>query len=377
MVRRLLVLVPMLARSRALRVPRCLAAALVLAWGGGCDPEEDEALDGSGPARDGAVAAVRDAVGGRVASAAELEGGDPEAGSRTGEAEAMRSTDLETTDPAAPAPIVLRRPWPPTTLPLGLLATMGAREPDRSRATIRDEHSGVIASYRPGDRIRDGVEVLSIEDGLVELSNEGEVEYLSISEIPVELSAGDVFYPDLVDELRLSGSMDDGTLMPPGPEYTLKAEAYSWATPRTVALLREAIRAYARGRSVPKVHLGDISRRGGGPFPPHLSHQEGRDVDIAYVLHDRRTRFAVATAGTLDRKRTWALLRAVLDTRAVAFVFIDYEVQRMLYEHALTDGMTPEQLDPLFQYPYGRRAARGIIRHWKGHRDHFHVRFSG
>src|SRR5690606_29123333 len=158
---------------------------------------------------------------------------------------------------------------------------------------------------------------------------------------------------------------DDGTLMPPGPEYTLKAEAYSWATPRTVALLREAIRAYARGRSVPKVHLGDISRRGGGPFPPHLSHQEGRDVDIAYVLHDRRTRFAVATAGTLDRKRTWALLSAVLDTRAVAFVFIDYEVQRMLYEHALTDGMTPEQLDPLFQYPYGRRAARGIIRHWK------------
>ncbi|MCX4241150.1 penicillin-insensitive murein endopeptidase [Paraliomyxa miuraensis] len=271
---------------------------------------------------------------------------------------------------------MLRRPWPPTTLPLALLATMGAKDPASSRATLRDEDSGVIASYRPGDRIREGVEVLSIEDGLVELSNAGEVEYLSISEIPVELSANDVFYPDLVADLQLSGSMEDGTLLPPGPEYTIKSETYAWATPRTIALLRDAIHEYAKGRSMPTVHIGDISRRGGGPFAPHISHREGRDVDIAYVLHDRRKRFAVATAGILDEARTWALLQALLDTHAVTYVFVDYEVQRLLYEHALAEGMSPEQLEPLFQYPYGRRAAQGIIRHWKGHRDHFHVRFS-
>lgn len=358
-------------RARAIASCSALVAALLLA--GACDPEgEGELLGEAAPGR--AAEAARDAARSTAASRAAAEADEPVDA-------AERPEPASPLDPrTAPSPIVLRRPWPPTTLPLALLATMGSQDPAQSRATIRDD-DGVIASYRPGDHVRADVEVLSIEDGLVELSNDGEVEYLSISEIPVELSASDVFYPDLVDELRLSGSMVDGTQLPPGPEHTIKAAAYAWATPRTIALLRDSIRRYASSRRAAddprKVHVGDISRRGGGPFPPHLSHQEGRDVDIAYVLHDRSARFGVATAGTLDRDRTWALLRALLDTRAVTYVFIDYEVQRLLYEHALADGMTPEQLDSLFQYPYGRRAARGIIRHWKGHRAHFHVRFSG
>jgi len=356
----------MLARFRVARV----AAGLVLALG--CDPERD--AEASLPSEAAELVEAEEAreAGPEPADATEPE---HEAAAKPSAPAASAAAPTAARPGAAAGPIVLRRPWPPTSLSLALLATMGAPPPAVSRATIRDEDSGVIASYRPGDEVREGVEVLSIEDGLVELSNAGEVEYLSISEIPVELSADDVFYPDLLDELRLSGSMEDGMPMPPAPEYTLKAEAFSWATPRTVALLREAIREYARGRKTPKVHIGDISRRGGGPFAPHLSHQDGRDVDIAYVLHDRG-RFGVATSTNLDRRHTWDLLRALLDTRSITYVFIDYEVQRMLYEHALNEGMTPEQLDPWFQYPYGRRAARGIIRHWKGHRDHFHVRFA-
>ncbi|MEM9462477.1 MAG: penicillin-insensitive murein endopeptidase [Myxococcota bacterium] len=254
---------------------------------------------------------------------------------------------------------------------------MSAASAERSRATIRDDATGVIASYRPGDRVRPGVEVLGIEDGVVELSNEGEVEYLSVSEIPVELSADDVFYPDLVADLHLSTDMGDGVPLSPAPEYTVKAKAFAWGTPRTLALLRDAIHEYARGRDVPPVHIGDISKKGGGPFPPHLSHQQGRDVDIAYVLHARDARFGVANERTLDRRNTWALLQALLDTRAITYLFVDYEIQRLLYEHAQASGVDDSTLERLFQYPYGRRAARGVIRHWRGHRDHFHVRFEG
>ncbi len=370
-VRHLLVLVSMLARTHAVRS----ALGWVLALALGCDPEaEAEAGLARAPEVEDRGAGGGEAAPGDLVDADAGAGPRPEAGATA--APSAAEADPKPARPRTPSgPIVLRRPWPPTTLPLALLATMGAPPPAPSRATIRDEGSGVIASYRPGDHVREDVEVLSIEDGLVELSNAGEVEYLSISEIPVELSADDVFYPDLVDELRLSGSMADGIPMPPGPEYTLKAEAYSWTTPRTAALLRDAIHEYARGRKVPKLHIGDISLKGGGPFSPHLSHQDGRDVDIAYVLHDRG-RFGVATSTTLDRRHTWQLLRTLLDTRAITYVFIDYEVQRMLYEHALGEGLTAEQLDPRFQYPYGRRAARGIVRHWKGHRDHFHVRFA-
>lgn len=361
----------MIVPARSIGVASGLALVLALA----CDPEGEGEL--AATVRE-AGEAVLEPLDGEARGAAPQE---PTAVGTNAAAEPLATGQgAGSAAPVKPSgatgPIVLRRPWPPTSLPLALLATMGAPAPAPSRATIRDDDSGVIASYRPGDALRDGVEVLSIEDGLVELSNAGEVEYLSISEIPVELAADDVFYPDLLDELRLSGSMADGAPMPPAPEYTRKSEALSWATPRTIGLLREAIGEYARGRKAPMLHLGDISRRGGGPFSPHLSHQDGRDVDIAYVLHDR-SRFGVATSGNLDRRHTWSLLQALLDTRAVTYVFIDYEVQRMLYEHALGEGMTPEQLDAWFQYPYGRRAARGILRHWKGHRDHFHVRFAG
>jgi len=359
----------MLARTRAAALGHGLVGVVALALG--CDPEtEGEVGLAAGVERvqaDGGGGGVG-GVGDHAKTEAPVEPGLV-TGSPATEPVAVRAG-------AERGPIVLRRPWPPTTLPLALLATMGAPAPAPSKATIRDDGSGVIASYRPGDHVREDVEVLSIEDGLVELSNAGEVEYLSISEIPVELSADDVFYPDLIDELGLSGSMQDAVPMPPGPEYTLKAAAYSWATPRTVALLRDAIHEYARGRKAPKLHIGDISLKNGGPFSPHLSHQDGRDIDIGYVLHDRG-RFGVASSSNLDRRHTWQLLRTLLDTRAITYVFVDYEVQRMLYEHALGEGLAPEQLDAWFQYPYGPRAARGIIRHWKGHRDHFHVRFAG
>lgn len=288
---------------------------------------------------------------------------------------ASAPTPKESTEPVETSP-AHRRAWPPTSLSLGLLATLEAADGAQSRATIRDEDSGVIASYRPGDQVRTGVRVLSIEDGVVELSNEGEVEYLGVSTSPIELSADDVFYPDLIDDLHRSGSMDDAVPLPPGPEYTIKAEAYAWGTPRTIAKLRDIIRGYARGRDVPRVHIGDISLRHGGEFPPHLSHREGRDVDIAYVMRNPKARFGAANRVSLELEHTWALLKAFVDSDAVLYLFVDYEVQRLLYEHAQATGASQAELDRVFQYPHGRRAARGVIRHWKGHDDHFHVRFA-
>jgi hypothetical protein len=54
--------------------------------------------------------------------------------------------------------------------------------------------------------------------------------------------------------------------------------------------------------------------------------------------------------------------------------FMDYYIQRMLYERAKAGGMRGDELEELFQYPRGKGRARGIIRASKGHDDHFHVR---
>jgi murein endopeptidase len=146
-----------------------------------------------------------------------------------------------------------------------------------------------------------------------------------------------------------------------------------------VHLLREATRLYGRMvRGGPNIHIGDISKREGGPFPPHISHQAGRDVDIGYVLRGQQadnTRFLPAVAGNIDRERTWALLEALMATDGVSYIFMDYDVQKLLYEHARAKGVEPQRLRELFQYPAGRYAWSGKIRHWRGHGDHFHVRF--
>ncbi len=270
-----------------------------------------------------------------------------------------------------------RVPWPPTELPLSLMATLAGEGGD-ARATIRDGDSGTVATYRPGDKIRDGVHVLAVEDGVVELERDGEVEYLSMSSGTLELSATDAFYPDLADDLALPDDMSDAIVLPEGVEYTIKTAGTAWGTPRTIGRLRDAIRAYARSTDgEPKVHIGDLSLREGGLFPPHVSHRGGRDVDIGYVLtgpqaDDRR--FISAHAGNLDVERTWALLSALLDTKAVKYVFVDYDIQRLLYDHVVTtEGGAVA--DRLLQFPRGRRASHGVLRHWKGHRNHFHVRF--
>jgi hypothetical protein len=271
-------------------------------------------------------------------------------------------------------------PEPPTSLPLVLLATMASVHAEQARATIRDEEQKVIATYRAGDSIRDGVRLLAVHRRFAILERDGGLhESLVMQDTTVEMAADDAFYPDLVDELDLPNSMADAVQLTPGPGYIVKKPIFAWGTPRTIHLLREAARLYTRRiHDGPPIRIGDISKREGGPFPPHLSHQTGRDVDVGYILKGPKaevTRFVPAVSSNLDRERSWALVDALVSTGGVAHIFMDYDVQGMLYEHAKAQGVAAERLADLFQYPRGRYSWHGKIRHWKGHHDHLHVRF--
>lgn len=167
--------------------------------------------------------------------------------------------------------------------------------------------------------------------------------------------------------------------LPPSEHLHIKRPSVAYGTAKTIGLLQRAVTKYRRShRGAPKVVVGDISRRGGGHFRPHLSHKTGRDIDLGYVLRGAQaggTRFGGVTDDNLDVPRTWALIKALLDTKQVVYVFVDYRIQERLYEHALAQGLPQRELDRLFQYPHGRGRAHGIIRHWPSHRHHFHVRF--
>jgi murein endopeptidase len=136
----------------------------------------------------------------------------------------------------------------------------------------------------------------------------------------------------------------------------------------------------------PDIHdiaIGDISAEQGGWISEHSSHQSGRDIDVGLVFTEKPAAypesFVVGTAENLDIEATFVLVeelaKTAQETDGVHMIFLDFDVQRLLYDWALENGETEEYLAKLFQYPHGRGASAGIVRHEPHHADHLHARF--
>jgi LysM repeat protein len=185
------------------------------------------------------------------------------------------------------------------------------------------------------------------------------------------------FRPDPEPEAARGGARVSRRF-PSRPWTHVKRPNLAWGTPRTIELLDHALRRYHERVGGPKVNVGDISRRHGGRIDGHVSHRRGVDVDLGLVLageHAGQTRFVDAGPGSLDVARTWALVESLLESGEVRYIFLDHEVQGRLYEYARSHGVSERKLDEYFQYPRGPGRNHGIVRHWKGHRNHLHVRF--
>ncbi len=161
----------------------------------------------------------------------------------------------------------------------------------------------------------------------------------------------------------------EGVQLPEGEGYNVRRPANAWGTSATIDGISAAIARYREAApDAPPVQIGDISRNNGGPLREHVSHQEGRDVDIGFVFDE-----AEDGKKTMDLSRTWTLVRSFVSGGDVAVVFMDYKVQKQLYEHALESGADQTELDRLFEYP--RTDGEAVFHHWPGHARHFHVRF--
>jgi LysM repeat protein len=178
------------------------------------------------------------------------------------------------------------------------------------------------------------------------------------------------------------GKLVDGERLPEGRSrgwgYWAKKPKYSYGANVTVTNILDCIRLVKRKwRRAHDVVIGDISKEGGGFLPPHVSHQSGLDVDIGYYHKGRKPPkgFRTATAANLDVRKSWALIKAFIDTGDVDLIFVDHGLQALLYRHAQRRGASKKTLKKLFQYPRGRGTGQGKIRHSKGHKNHYHVRF--
>lgn len=154
-----------------------------------------------------------------------------------------------------------------------------------------------------------------------------------------------------------------------GPGLRVNNPKRAWGTPLMVDRLREVLLAYnLEFPDAPKVGIHDLSRRYGGRIHPHVSHRTGRDVDIRLVFKKppRRKGLVRGRPSTIHKERMWFLVKTLVDTCDVEFIFLDKRLKWTLYRFAKKQGMPLLELRSLF---------RGFILHWPGHDDHMHVRF--
>ena len=156
--------------------------------------------------------------------------------------------------------------------------------------------------------------------------------------------------------------------LPPGDGYVVRRPDRSWGDPQVVGVLQLALArwdAIRQAMSWPIARIGDISRKGGGPFPPHLSHDVGRDIDISF-----RHMPESETIRPLAR-----LLFALLQDEQVGMILLNSSVQKQVLEAAAAEPELAPGLAGELQFPAAPKSGPRRVRHSPGHDNHIHVRY--
>ncbi len=170
------------------------------------------------------------------------------------------------------------------------------------------------------------------------------------------------------------GSLLNAIQMPDDPRWVRVDKSHAWGTQETVEYLQRAIgKVYEKYPDAAPLNIGHISGPSGGFLRPHRSHQSGRDVDLGYYYKQGGHWYLRADDTSLDRERTWQLVRALITETDVRFILIDHSIQKLLREYADSIGEDQAWLDNVFK---GQGTTQlPLIRHAPGHRTHMHVRF--
>lgn len=174
----------------------------------------------------------------------------------------------------------------------------------------------------------------------------------------------------------IRGRLENGRKLPEQGLGYIHNGPNSYGTDELVTILLFAVAEVTKEYpgTVPVV-IGALSKEGGGRIRPHRSHRSGRDVDIGYYAkHNRAMKtFEPLDLDDIDYEKTLFLITTLLSTGRVQMIFVNRAIQAGLYRAARDAGYDDRQLEWMFEYP--RSAKVGVIRHARGHRRHFHVRF--
>jgi penicillin-insensitive murein endopeptidase len=179
------------------------------------------------------------------------------------------------------------------------------------------------------------------------------------------------------------GRLVRGVALEPSEHLAVKSSSHGqhFGTAELVSLLGRVAARVAERSPGARLHVGDLSREGGGRFGPHRSHRSGRDADVGLYLvgadgqpvmterfYDIR-RDGTATQDPtvrLDEGRTWELLEAlVADTETpVQFIFLAPHLEERLLAEGRRRGASEELLARI----------DAVVDAERRHTNHMHVR---
>jgi penicillin-insensitive murein endopeptidase len=150
----------------------------------------------------------------------------------------------------------------------------------------------------------------------------------------------------------------------------------------TFDLMQVVLGATARlARKFPggeRVQLGDSASKSGGFLSGHDSHQNGLDIDIAYLRNNRQEQDPMDISGfeeefvadggitdNFDTERNWAFIKEIHASGRLNRIFVDGVIKKALCDHAREIGELGDSTEVL-------RA----LRPWPNHKNHLHVRIT-
>lgn len=122
--------------------------------------------------------------------------------------------------------------------------------------------------------------------------------------------------------------------------------------------------------------VGDVSAQRGGKLFSHLSHQNGLDADISYLVNNKRSEFAsVVTNQGVNSDflpaENWDLFKYAFSVGRVELILVDTKVKKSLCQQAIRASDLKDAQDRGFAYEILRRVL--LV---KGHDNHFHLRIA-
>ncbi len=191
------------------------------------------------------------------------------------------------------------------------------------------------------------------------------------------ISVGDTSYGYLVGARHI----DEGAALGILPRQ--RARNLGYGTDQIVQLLEDAARRF-QGRTKTRFWIGNIARRSGGDIPYSVSHNSGRDADVALAYTDAKGAAAdppdllsVDAYGTtrdkdhkyrFDAPRTWQIIKALLesDRAQIEFLFLARGLTERVLKHAQEKKEPAELIE---------RASAVLLQPGGApHDDHLHVR---